>query len=114
MANPTVLAITQAGVAPSAVTPGSTITISAADIGTRGVILRVITSGTATNVTVDDPGPTPMGNAGDTSDTAVAIGSTGSKMILVPPSAVDHTADPPVATVAFSATSGVTVEAYRR
>lgn len=84
-------------------------TISAADIGSRGAALRVITAGTTTNVTVADPGHTASGNAG--TPVAVAVGATAAKMIYIPPSAVNRSTG--VATVAYSATSSVTCELYR-
>jgi hypothetical protein len=78
--------------------------------GPSGVIMRVITTGTATNVAVQDPGATPLGNPGTV--TAVAAPATGIRMILIPVSAVSQSTN--VATVTFSgALTGVTYELYR-
>lgn len=84
-------------------------TISAADIGSRGALLRVITAGTGATVTVADPGTTASGNAG--TPTAVTVGTTAAKMIYIPHAAVNPATN--VATVAYSATSSVTCELYR-
>lgn len=106
-----VQAVNGAGVTPAAITPAASDTISKTDIQSRGVILRVITTGTATNVSVSDPNLTKSGNAGTI--VPVACPSTGVRMILVPASAVDPATG--VATVSYSgARTGVTVEAYRR
>lgn len=84
-------------------------TIAAADIGSRGALLRVICGATPANVTVADPGKTPAGNAGN--PTAVAVSASSFSNIYIPPSAVDPTSQ--VATVNYSATASVTCELYR-
>ncbi|QDY06167.1 hypothetical protein FJK98_02475 [Micromonospora sp. HM134] len=84
-------------------------TISAADIGTRGALLRVICGATPANVTVVDPGTTPSGNAG--SPSAVAVSASSARNIYVSPAAVNPSTQ--VATVNYSATSSVTCELYR-
>jgi hypothetical protein len=84
-------------------------TISAADVGSRGALLRVICGATPATVTVADPGATPSGNAG--TPTAVAVGAAAAKHIYIPPTAVNPSTG--VATVAYSATSSVTCELYR-
>lgn len=110
MALLTAQSIVVAGTTPSSITPSASDTINANDIGTRGCALRVITTGTSTNVTVSDPGTTPLGNAGSAS--AVACPSTGVRMIYISPSAVNQATG--VATVTFSgALTGVTAELYR-
>lgn len=101
--------LTAAGNLSTPAAVASSDTIAAADVGSRGALLRVITAGTATNVTVSDPGATPAGNAG--TPVAVAVGTTATKMVYIPPSAVN--ASTGVATVAYSATSSVTCELYR-
>lgn len=96
------------GTTPSAITPTASDTIPASSFGPNGVFLRVITTGTATNVAVLDPGFSPLSNPGTV--TAVAAPATGVRMILVPRGAVDGTG---VATVTFSgALTGVTYELY--
>jgi len=96
------------GTTPSAITPTASDTISGGTAGPNGWFLRVITTGTSTNVSVLDPGFTPQSNPGTV--TAVAAPSTGVRMILVPRAAVNTSG---VATVTFSgALTGVTYELY--
>lgn len=103
-------AILPAGTTPSAITPSASDTIAAGSFGQSGVAMRVITTGTATNVAVQDPGVTPSGNPGTV--TAVAAPATGVRMILIPVSAISQSTG--VATVTFSgALTGVTYELYR-
>lgn len=110
MALLTAQAVSAAGTTPSAITPSASDTISGGDIGTRGCVLRVITTGTATNVEIVDPGTTALGNPG--TETPVACPSTGTRMILVSPKAVNLATG--LATVTFSgALTGVTAELYR-
>jgi len=100
--------VVAAGTTPSAITPTASDTIPAASFGPNGVFLRVITTGTTTNVATLDPGFTPSSNPGTV--TAVAAPSTGVRMILIPKTAIDSTG---VATVTFSgALTGVTYELY--
>lgn len=97
------------GTTPSAITPTASDTISASFFGVNGVFLRVITTGTATNVSVLDPNLTQQGNPGTV--TAVAAPSTGVRMILIPRAAINTATG--VATVTFSgALTGVTYELY--
>jgi hypothetical protein len=108
------LALQQIGAA------GSTVTTSSAAAGGDTValptntddrcFLQVTTSGTATNVTIADPGVTSAGNPGTT--TAVALGATATKLIALPPGAV-NTANGLVS-IAYSAVTGVSVAALRR
>jgi N-acyl-D-aspartate/D-glutamate deacylase len=110
MAQYTVQSVVAAGTTPAVITPTASDTISINDIGTRGVILRVITTGTATNVSVLDPTLTDLANAGTV--VPIACPATGVRMIYVSPNAVNQATG--VATVTFSgALTGVTVEAYR-
>jgi hypothetical protein len=96
------------GTTPSAITPSASDTIAESSFGNQGVYMRVITTGTATNVAILDPGSTGQGNPGTV--TPVAAPSTGVRMILIPRTAL--TAG--VATVTFSgALTGVTYELYR-
>jgi hypothetical protein len=102
--------IIPAGTTPSPITPTSSDTIAIGSFGPSGVILRVITTGTSTNVSVQDPNVTSLGNPGTV--TAVAAPATGVRMILIPVSAVSGSTN--VATVLFSgALTGVTYELYR-
>lgn len=97
------------GTTPSAITPTASDTIAAASFGTEGVIMRVITTGTLTNVSVLDPNVTAQGNPGTV--TAVACPATGVRMILIPVSAINTATG--VATVTFSSITGATYELYR-
>ena len=106
----TAQSIIPAGTTPNPITPTASETIAASCFGQQGVAMRVITTGTATNVAVLDPGATPQGNPGTV--TAVAAPATGVRMVLVPNSAVNSATG--VATVTFSgALTGVTYELYR-
>jgi N-acyl-D-aspartate/D-glutamate deacylase len=97
------------GTTPAAITPSASDTIAASSFGVAGVYLRVITTGTATNVSVLDPGFTAQSNPGTV--TAVAAPATGVRMILVPRAAIAPSTG--VATVTFSgALTGVTYELY--
>lgn len=99
--------IVTTGTTPSALTPAASDTLAPACFGQQGAVLRVITTGTATTVTVSDPGFSPAGNPGTAS--GVVCPSTGVRKILVPRSAIHPTNQ--VATVAFSgALTGVTYE----
>jgi hypothetical protein len=96
------------GTTPSAITPTASDTIAAGSFGPNGVYLRVITTGTSTNVAVLDPGFSPSSNPGTV--TPVAAPATGVRMILVPRTAINSSG---VATVTFSgALTGVTYELY--
>jgi hypothetical protein len=98
------------GTTPAPFTPTASDTIAAADIlATGGAVLRVVTTGTATNVAVLDPNLTAQGNAGTV--VAVACPATGVRYILVPVAAINNNANPAVATVTFSgALTGVTYD----
>lgn len=102
--------VVSTGTTPAPFTPTASDTISAADIDpTNGCVLRVVTTGTATNAAVLDPNLTGSGNPGTV--TPVACPATGVRYIYVPPSAVNRSANPAVATVTFSgALTGVTYD----
>lgn len=95
------------GTTPAPFTPTSSDTISGNDIiPGGGAVLRVITTGTATTVSIQDPNPTAQGNPGAV--TGVTCPSTGVRYILVPVTAVSSAN---VATVLFSgALTGVTYD----
>lgn len=102
--------IVTTGTTPSALTPQATDTYTSAQFGPNGMVLRVITTGTATNVSVLDPNLTAQGNAGTV--VAVAAPSTGVRMIYVPRAAINPATD--LASVTFSgALTGVSCESYR-
>lgn len=99
---------TAAAVVP--LTPSASETIAAGSFGVNGVLIRVITTGTATTVTTLDPGFTPLSNAG--TPTGQVMPATGSRQWLIPNSAVSSSTG--VATVTFSgALTGVTYELTR-
>lgn len=95
------------GTTPVPITPTASDTFPVANMGPNGLFLRVITTGTASNVATLDPGLTGISNPGTV--TAVACPATGVRMILVPRGAVNSSG---VATVTFSAITGVTYEIY--
>jgi Ca2+-binding RTX toxin-like protein len=102
--------IVQSGVAASPAAVAATDTIAESQFGSTGVILRVINGGASSdNVTVADPGTTPMGNGASAAPVAVANGATTT--ILVPRAAIDPATG--YATVTHSYTTSVTYELYR-
>lgn len=102
--------IVTTGTTPAAITPSASDTIASGSFGIQGVAMRVITTGTATNVAVLDPGFTAQSNPGTV--TAVAAPATGVRMVLIPLAAISPSTG--VATVTFSgALTGVTYELYR-
>lgn len=101
--------IVTTGTTPTPITPTASDTIADSSFGPNGVAMRVITTGTATNVAVLDPGVTTQGNPGTV--TPVAAPATGVRMVFIPRSAINSSS---VATVTFSgALTGVTYELYR-
>lgn len=108
MALQTPQSVVTTGTTPAAFAPNASDTIPGSTAGPNGWFLRVITTGTATNVGITDPGFSPISNPGTV--TPVAAPATGVRMVLVPRGAIDSTG---VATVTFSgARTGVTCELY--
>jgi hypothetical protein len=98
------------GTTPSALTPAASDTIAENSFGPSGLIARIITTGTATDVAITDPGTTAQGNPGTV--TAVTMPATGVRMLKIPRSAINQATG--LATVTFSgARTGVTYELYR-
>jgi hypothetical protein len=95
---------------PTPITPNAADTVARSQFGPTGVLLRIITTGTATTLTVSDPTTTDLGNVGTlASQTCPA---TGSRMAFIPYAAINTASDN--ATLNFSgALTGVTYEAYR-
>jgi hypothetical protein len=90
------------------ITPSASETIAASSAGTQGVLIRIITTGTATTVTVLDTNNTVQGNPG--TPTGQVMPATGSRQWLIPLAAFISG----VATVTFSgALTGVTYELTR-
>lgn len=98
----------QAGTTPAVITPTASDTIAAAQFGAVGVVLRAITTGTTSNLSVLDPGSTSLGNAGTV--TPIALPATGARMIRIPTSAINSSG---VATVTSSSQAGLTYELYQ-
>lgn len=97
-------------VTPSPITPTASDTIAESQFGPTGCVMRVITTGTSTNVSIVDAGLSPLGNVGTSA--SLAAPATGSRMLLIPRTAI--AAATQVATVTFSgALTGVTYELYR-
>lgn len=110
MAALTSQSIVPAGTTPTSITPTASDTIASGQFGANGCALRVITTGTSTNVSVLDPNVTASGNPGTV--TPVACPATGTRMIHIPRTAIDPATGN--ATVTFSgALTGVTAELYR-
>lgn len=102
--------VTTAATAPSALTPAASDTIAEGSFGPVGLLIRVITTGTATDVAVLDPGVTASNNPGTV--TAQTMPATGVREWLIPRSAINGNTG--VATVTFSgARTGVTYELKR-
>lgn len=95
---------------PTPLTPAATDTVDRSQFGPTGLLGRIITTGTATTLTVSDPTTTGLGNAGTlASQTASA---TGNAMFFVPLAAISPSSN--VATLNWSgARTGVTYELYR-
>lgn len=110
MALLTVATISGTASAPNKVAVNTTDTISASDIGDRGVILEVLnSSGGAITVSVSDAGTTPAGNPGTV--TAQSVPAAGTRRIYVGPKNVNPATA--VATLTYSSATSVTAEAYR-
>jgi hypothetical protein len=103
-----VQSILQAGTTPAAQTPSASDTIAAGSFGTQGIIVRVITTGTGSNISTLDPTTTGLGNAGTV--VALAAPATGSRMLLVPRAAINPSTG--VATITSSSQAGMTYELY--
>lgn len=94
---------------PAAITPTASDTFASGSFGTTGLLMRVITTGTATNVSILDPGTTGLGNAGTAA--SLSAPATGARMLLIPRAAINPSTD--LATVTFSSVTGATYELYR-
>lgn len=95
------------GTTPSAITPAASDTIPGSTAGPNGWFLRVITTGTASNITVVDPGTTAISNPA--SVTPLAAPATGVRMLLIPRGAINSSG---VVTVTSSSQAGMTYELY--
>lgn len=94
---------------PTPLTPAAVDTIARNQFGSTGVLIRIITTGTLTTLTVSDPTTTGLGNVGTLASQTTS--ATGSAMAFIPLAAINSV---DVATLNFSgARTGVTYEAYR-
>lgn len=110
MALLTATSVTSAATTVAGAAVSSSDTIAAADVGANGCLLNVINaSGGSINVTISDPGLTPVGNAGTTA--AQAVANSADRWFLISPNHVN--ASTGVATVAFSGTTSVTYKLLR-
>jgi hypothetical protein len=103
--------VTLTATAPTALTPAASDTIAEGSFGPVGLVIRVITTGTATDVAVLDPGTTSgFGNPGTV--TAQTMPATGTRQWLIPRAAINGSTG--LATITFSgARTGVTYELKR-
>lgn len=95
-------------ITPAAGSPGSD-TIAASQFGPNGCVLRVITAGTPSNITLLDPGTTGLSNPGTV--TPLAAPATGARWLPIPLAAINQSTQ--VATVTSSSQTGLTYELYR-
>ena len=95
------------GTTPTPITPTASDTIQLSTAGPNGWELRVITTGTVSNITVVDPGTTPLGNAGTSA--VLAAPATGVRMILITKAAANSSG---LVTVTSSSQTGLTYELY--
>lgn len=94
----------------SPLTPAAIDTVSASSFGPVGLVCVITTTGTATTLTVNDPGKTPLGNVGTLAP--VTCGATAVTATTIPVAAVDQSAQ--LATLNFSgARTGVTYTLVR-
>lgn len=102
--------LTTTAAAPVPLTPSATETIAESSFGVQGVLIRVITTGTATTVTTLDPTFSQISNPG--TPVGQVMPATGSRQWLIPRGAINSTTG--VASVTFSgALTGVTYELTR-
>jgi len=98
----------QTGTTPVPITPTASDTIDRSQFGPTGCILRCITTGTTANISILDPNPTQLGNAGTV--VPIALPATGSRMIKIPQAAINSSNQ---ATVTSSSQTGLTYELYQ-
>lgn len=100
--------VTQAGITPAPFTPTASDTVNESSFGSNGIVVRITTTSTATNFSVTDPTTTGLGNAGTVTPTNVPTASV--REFYVPRAALNQSG---VATLNFSAQTGVSVEVKR-
>jgi hypothetical protein len=100
--------VVSTGTTPVPITPTASDTIAVSTSGPAGWNLRVITTGTASNISVLDPGFTPQSNPGTV--TPLAAPATGSRMLFIPKQAASLATGN--VTVTSSSQTGLTYELY--
>lgn len=100
---------TTAGITPTPITPSATDTVAESSFGSDGLVIRITTTSTLTNFSVSDPSLTANGNPGTVTPVSVPSGAT--RKFFIPRSAINPNTG--VATLNFSATTGVTYELDR-
>jgi hypothetical protein len=96
------------GTTPQPITPTASDTIAGSTAGTDGWDLRIITTGTSSNISVLDPNSTIQGNPGTV--TPLAAPATGVRMLLIPKSAINPATG--LVTITSSSQAGMTYELY--
>lgn len=110
MALLTAVSVTTSATTVTAAAAATSNTISASDIGNKGVLLNIINaSGGSINVTLDDPTTTAVGNAG--TEVAQAVANSADRWFKVTKNHVDPSTG--VATVTLSSASSVTYKLIR-
>lgn len=108
MAALTPQSVVTTGTTPVPITPTASDTIAGATSGPAGWNLRVITTGTASNISVLDPGFTPQSNPGTV--TPLAAPATGVRMVFIPKQAASLASGN--VTITSSSQTGLTYELY--
>lgn len=94
----------------TAAAAGTSNTISAADVGTRGCLINIINgAGAPINVTLEDPTTSAVGNPG--TETAQAVANATDRWFRVTPKHVDPATQ--VATVTLSSATTITYKLVR-
>ncbi|GIF08657.1 hypothetical protein [Actinoplanes siamensis] len=101
--------VSAGGITPAPLTPAASDTVAEGSFGPTGVVVRITTTSTPTNFSVSDPTTTGLGNTGTV--TPVTIPSGATRKFYIPRAAINPNTQ--VATLNFSATTGVTYELDR-
>lgn len=110
MALLTVTSISTVGAVTNLAAVNTTDTISASDVGDRGLLLEVANgAGAPMTVTISDAGTTPAGNAG--TPLVVTITNATRKRIFIGPKNVNPATG--VVTLTYSSATTITAEAFR-
>lgn len=99
--------VVSTGTTPVPITPTASDTIPGSTAGPNGWFMRIITTGTASNISVADPGFTGISNPGTV--TPLAAPATGVRMLLIPRGAINSSG---VVTVTNTSITGMTYELY--